>query len=331
MTQKMNEEILTKKFQQALEKIRSAKNILVATHIRPDGDGLASMCALSLLLDKLGKNYHLFCADQAPEHFSFLPNFKKITSKKKFNFFSFDLIIIVDCSALTRTGLADEIVQKKSNQTILEFDHHPPTDNYSDLEIRLPQHSSAAEIIYLFFTVNNIQIGQKAANCLLAGIMTDTGNLLFSSVNEETVKISSALLLRGAAMPKIIKRNNEGKSVAAMKIIGRALEKLYINEKYDLVCSVFTYEEVVELKKEFGEDSAFDAISDIITNLDGIKGSLFLREEEKGVVRGSLRSKLPEINVALLAEKLGGGGHKKAAAFRLNGSIIKTETGWEII
>jgi phosphoesterase RecJ-like protein len=327
----MEEGILKQKFAQALEKICGAKNILVATHIRPDGDGLASMCALSLLLDKLGKTYRLFCADPAPEHFSFLPNFERIKQPKDFDFFSFDLVIILDCSALARTGLADEIVQKKSDQTILEFDHHPPTDNYSDLEIRLSEHSSTAEIIYLFFIANNIQVGQEAANCLLAGIMTDTGNLLFSSVNEETVKISSALLLRGAAMPKIIKRNTEGKSIAALKIIGRAMENLYINEKYDLACAVFTHEEVSELKKEFGENSAFDAISDMINNLDNIKAALFLREEKKGEIRGSLRAKHPSVDVSLLAAKLSGGGHKKAAAFRLEGNIVKTETGWKII
>ncbi len=327
----MEKEILTKKFQQALEKIKQAKNVLITTHIHPDGDGLSSMCALSLLLDKLGKNYRLFCGDPAPEHFSFLPNFEKINLRNGFNFHSFDLTIILDCGALSRTGLSDDLVQKKARQIIIEFDHHPPVDNYADLEIRLPKYSSTAEIIYLFFTANQIQIGREAANCLLTGIMTDTGNLLFSSVNEETVKISSALLLRGADMPKTIKKNFEGRSMAAMKIIGRALEKLRINEQYGLAFSIFTYEEISKLKKEFGENSAFDSISDIINNLDGIKASLFLREEEKGKIKGSLRAKSPNVNVALLAEKLGGGGHKKAAAFRFPGHLVENDSGWKII
>jgi phosphoesterase RecJ-like protein len=59
---------------------------------------------------------------------------------------------------------------------------------------------------------------------------------------------------------------------------------------------------------------------------------LFLRErEEKGKIKGSLRAKSPNVNVALLAEKLGGGGHKKAAAFRFPGHLVKTDSGWKII
>lgn len=323
-------ELLTQKFKQALEKIKQAKNILVVTHIRPDGDGLSSMCALSLLLDKLNKSYRLFCGDPAPEHLSFLPNFKKINSQKNFDFYSFDLTIILDCSALSRTGLGDDIVQKKTDQNIIEFDHHPQVDICSNLSIRMPESSSTAEIVYLFFAANNIKIGQEAANCLMAGIMSDTGNLLFSSVNEETIKISSSLLLRGAAMPKIIKQNSEGHSITGIKIIGQALEKIFINHKYGLACSVFTYEEIKKLKEEFGETNAFDSISDTINNLEGIKASLFLREEEYGKIKGSLRAKDPTVDVSLLAAKLGGGGHKKAAAFRFNGHLIKTDSGWRI-
>jgi bifunctional oligoribonuclease and PAP phosphatase NrnA len=56
-----------------------------------------------------------------------------------------------------------------------------------------------------------------------------------------------------------------------------------------------------------------------------------LREEEPGKIRGSLRSKHPDINVSRLAACLGGGGHPKAAAFRFDGHIVKTENGWKIV
>lgn len=322
---------LQKKFSAAKEKIQAADNILIATHIRPDGDGLSSACALSLYLDRLGKNYRLFCGDSVPEYYSFIPNILKFSPEKNFNFQSFDLIIVIDCGCLSRTELVDEIVLKKPNQTIIEFDHHPKTDDFSDIEIRIPERSSAAEILYLFFRNNGIELDKQIADCLLTGIITDTGSLLFSSVNEETVKIYSALLVEGASMPKIIKKTASNKGLAAMKIWGKILENIKYNSRYDIAYSVLTCEEMRNLKEEFGETGAFDAASDILNNTEGAKAALFLREEKPGKIKGSLRSKHPDIDVSVLAARLGGGGHPKAAAFHFNGQIIKTSDGWKII
>ena len=66
-------------------------------------------------------------------------------------------------------------------------------------------------------------------------------------------------------------------------------------------------------------------------NAENAKASLFLREEAPGKIKGSLRSKHPDINVAKLASYLGGGGHIKAAAFNLEGHIEKTADGWKIV
>ena len=318
-------------FISANEKIRSAKNILLATHERPDGDGLSSVCALTLFLDSLGKKYSCFCADLPSDSFSFLPNINKFSTETNFNFQAFDLIIIIDCGSLSRTKLEEKISQKTSAQTIIEFDHHPKVDDYADLEIRIPAKSSAAEVLYLFFSINNITITPPIANCLLTGIMTDTGNLLFSSVTEKTVEIYSKLLLAGGSLPKTIRQTSNNKGLAALKVWGRILNNLQLNEKYNFAYSVMTLEEVQSFKLKFGGDHVFDAASDILNNVNDVKAVLFLREEAPGKIRGSLRTKYPGVDISRLAKILGGGGHPKAAAFRLDGHIIKTETGgWEI-
>ena len=243
---------------------------------------------------------------------------------------SFDLIIVLDCGCLARTGLQEEISNRGQNQFVIEFDHHPKIEDYSNLEIRAPK-SSAAEVLYHFFTFNDLEIDKNIANCLLTGIITDTGNLLFDSVTEETIRISSALLLRGATFPKITRRTLRNKSLGTMKAWGKILDNLKLNEEYNIAFSVLTYEETKKLKEEFGTENLFDAATDILNNVDDVKAVVFLREEEPGKIRGSLRTKDATINVSKLAAALGGGGHPKAAAFRLSGSIVKTEAGWKII
>jgi|WetSurMetagenome_2_1015567.scaffolds.fasta_scaffold85114_1 bifunctional oligoribonuclease and PAP phosphatase NrnA len=352
----METQQLKPKYIAAYEKIKAAKNILLVTHERPDGDGLATLCAMSVFLDTLGKNQTLYCADPAQEFFSFLPNINKLVSDKFANkatsensprprnsasippqegnnFYAFDLIIVLDCGCLARTGLVEEIKNRDKNQFVIEFDHHPKIDDYSDLEIRATK-SSAAEVLYHFFTFNNLEINKNIANCLLTGILTDTGNLLFDSVTEETIKISSALLLRGATFPKITQKTLRNKSLGAMKAWGKILDNLKLNEKYNIAFSVLSYEEIKKLKDEFGAEdflSATDAATDILNNVDSIKAVIFLREEEPGKIRGSLRSKNLSVDVSRLAAYLGGGGHPRAAAFRLPGNIVKTETGWKIV
>jgi len=322
--------LLKEKILFAYEKIIAAKSILLVTHEHPDGDGLSSLCALAVFLDCLGKNQTLFCADPAQDFFSFLPQIHKITAQKNFNFSEFDLIIVLDCGCLARTKLTEEIKNRGQNQFVIEFDHHPKTDDYSDLEIRALK-SSTAELLYYFFSNNNLEINKNIANCLLTGILTDTGNLLFGAVTKETIKISSAMLLHGATFPKITKYTLQNKSLAALKAWGKILDNLKLNKKYNLAFSVLTYEDIQALKKEFGNKDLLDVATDILNNVDGVKAVVFLREEEKGKIRGSLRTKEAKVDVSRLASFLNGGGHPKASAFRLPGSIMKTKTGWKII
>jgi bifunctional oligoribonuclease and PAP phosphatase NrnA len=321
---------LKDRFIAAGDKIRAAQNILLVTHEHPDGDGLASLCALSFFLSQLGKKQTLFCADPAPDFFSFLPNINQLSSRRNFNFADFDLIIVLDCGTVTRTKLDKEIKSRNNGQFVIEFDHHPKTEDYSDLEIRATK-SSAAEVLYYFFYYNNITITKDIANCLLTGILTDTGNLLFGAVTPETIRIASLMLLSGATFPKITRRIDRNKSLAAMKAWGRILNNLRLNKKYNIAYSVLTFAEIESLKKEYGQDNLLDAATDILNNIDDVKAVVFLREETKGQIRGSLRTKNANVDVSRLATFLGGGGHPKASAFRFPGSIIKTETGWEII
>jgi phosphoesterase RecJ-like protein len=326
----MEIQLLKDKYLAAYEKIKAAKNILLVTHERPDGDGLSSVCALSVFLDKLGKKQTLYCADAAPEIYSFLPGINKFVYAGKIETADYELIIVMDCGSLARTGLGREIAGRRNDQFVIEFDHHPRVEDYSNLEIRAPK-SSAAEVLYHFFVFNNLEIDKNIANCLLTGILTDTGNLLFDSVTEETIRISSALLLRGATFPKISQKTVRNKSLGAMKTWGKILDNLKLNEKYNIAFSVLTYEEIKKLKEEFGTENLFDAATDILNNVDAVKAVVFLREEEPGKIRGSLRSKDPHVDVSRLAALLGGGGHPKASAFRFKGNIVKTENSWKII
>jgi bifunctional oligoribonuclease and PAP phosphatase NrnA len=313
----------------AYNKITEACNILLVTHDRPDADALSSMCTLMELLRIMRKNFTGYCLDQPPYQFNFLPQVEKITSNKNsYQFDDFDLIIALDCGALNRTNLSDEIKTRTKEQFVIEFDHHPKTEDYSDLEIRDFKKSSTTEVLYYLFKTNQIKINKNIATCILTGVLGDTGNFLYPSTSNQTMQIASEMLSFGAQLINAHKSTIKNKSLAGMKLWGLAMSNLEINKKYNFAFSVLTREDLIS-----GEatDEEMEGIAGFLSNLYGVNGLMLLREEDNGLVRGSLRTSDSKVDISILARLLGGGGHRAASGFKINGRIKKTETGYEII
>lgn len=329
----MNEQI-SRLLRQAYSKISEANNILLVTHFNPDGDGLSCVCAMTELMKQLGKNYYAYCHSQPASTFDFLPNLEKIhfhhennQSPDLENFNQYDLIIVFDCGSLNRTKLTEEISNRLPSQFVIEIDHHPKIEDYADLEIRDSQAAATTEIVYHFFKTNQIKINKNIANCLLTGILTDTANFLYPSTSESTIKISSEMLSLGAKLPQITENTLRTKSLSAMKLWGKIMSNLQINPKYNLAFTVLTQS---DLNGGLINNEEIEGLSNFLGNLYGVKGIMLLREEADGTIRGSLRTADQATDLSKLAQKLGGGGHAKAAGFTIDGRLEQTEKGWII-
>ena len=320
--------MLEDKHKKAFNKIKTANNILLVTHYRPDGDALASLCVMSGVLDSLGKKFTAFCQDPAPSQFNFLPNVEKIISdRSKLNFSSFDLIITLDCGDLSRTALVDKIPARKSDQTVIEFDHHPKVDDYADLKIKTVKTSSTSELLYDFCKINKIKISKNIATCVLTGVLTDTGNLMYDNTSDKTIKIASDMLLYGAHLPTILDNTWRNKSVGGMKLWGIAMRRLSVNKKYNIASTVLTRKDFVDTK---ASDEDMEGVPGFLSNLSDVDSLLVLRELDNSQLKGSLRSMNDNVDISKLARKLGGGGHAKASAFMLDAKLVKTGDGYRV-
>ncbi len=319
---------LKEKYKLAYEKIKSAKNILLVTHARPDGDAVSSTCAIMLLLEEMNKKYTASCLHIAPEQLLFLPLAEKIQANlDTLDFSSYDLIIVLDCGSLNRTNLTKQITNRNKDQFVIEFDHHLKIDDYANLEMRIPEASSTAEVLYGFFRVNFLKINKKIANCILTGILTDTGNFLYPSTTDKTVNIASEMLLHGAKYPLIIEETWRNKSLGAMKLWGKAIGGLEINKKYNLAYTVLTKKDIDDCGCS---DEEMEGISGFLSNLYGVNGLMLLREVEGGAIKGSLRTSHPDVDISKLANHLGGGGHKKASGFFMSGKLKSVNGSWKV-
>ncbi len=332
---------LTEKFQFAYEKIRSSRRLLIVSHVSPDADALSSIGAMIEVARPLSLDISAYADKKPVGAYAFIPNEALVFSELPENLELFDTIIILDCGSIARTGLESGLRKmiKDNNEGrlikrpfIMEFDHHQPQEAYADLEIRLPEKASTTEIIYHFLKANNLEITKELANCILIGLMTDTGHFMHANSSKEAIAVSSEMLLRGASIPKIISHTVNNKSFGSLKVWGRAMENMHFNTETGLASSGLSVSDLEELVSE-DTDLGLDIFGDIVSflsRLADVKVALLMREEG-GRVKCSLRANDDGADVEAIARGFGGGGHKKAAGFSLEGRLARTEKGWKVV
>lgn len=319
---------ISRKYKRAFERIKNSQKILLVTHGKPDGDAISSLCAMMILCSDLGKDFTAFCLDPVPASLRFLPLSERIKNDKtELDIPAYDLIVALDCGSLGRTYLAAEIGKRKGHQYAIEFDHHPRIDDYADLEIRLTEAASTSELLYYFFKANFVKLDKRLANCILTGILTDTSNFLYPSTTDKTVAIASEMLLHGAKFPLITEETWRNKSIAAMKLWGRAIGSLEINKRYNIAFAVLTETDIAECQCS---EEEMEGIAGFLSNLYGVNGLVLIRAAGKGLIKGNLRTSEPGIDMAKLAHRLGGGGHRAAAGFSFPGFIRRENERWVI-
>jgi len=330
------------KLQLAYQKIVAAKRILIVGHVSPDADAISSIGAMIEITRSLGLETYAYADHKPNGTYNFIANENLISSEEPADLRIYDIILILDCGSISRTGLELRLrnllqaaVEGKisARPYIIEFDHHEHQETYADLEIREAHKASTTEIIYHFLKANNRPITKVLADCILIGLMTDTGHFLHANSSREALAVSSEMLLRGASLPKIINKTIHNKSFATLKVWGRALENMKFNPDTGFASSALLENELAELLTVAEKESHVDLFGDIVSFmscLSEVRVALLLREEN-GKIKGSMRTVSDEIDVAKIAQNWGGGGHKKAAGFSIEGRLMATETGWKVI
>ena len=173
-----------------------------------------------------------------------------------------------------------------------------------------------------------MRITPRIATALLTGMYTDTGGFQYSNTSEETMQNAADLMRRGGRLNKIVQHISHQKSVAHLKLVGIALERLLVGWNGRCGISILTHADVLTAG---AKDEDLTGVVNELNVLNGIDFVLLLTEMTPGEIRGSLRtSDSSRFNVARLARALGGGGHPRAAGFSLPGSLITSESGWRI-
>ena len=308
-----------------LKTVKKAKNILINIHPHPDLDSVSSALAFKKIIEQIDskKKVLIVSPEAIKEDFSFLGEEVgkiKVIDFSSFDFSSFDLFLILDASSEDRvTGSKKIFLPKKIKKIVI--DHH--LDNRIEGDIKLIEDKACAtcEILFKLFLDWRIKIDRHLATLILAGITGDTVFFRYFSDVKNQWRIVEHLLNLDADF-NLIRKNYFSYSLPFLQFLGEFLRRLKIekikNKKF--VWAAMSFEEY----QKFGLPATGQSfVADLF--LAAIKEADFgflILEKEKNKLSISFRSK-PEINVAAIAQKLGGGGHRNAAGATVEGEFEK--------
>lgn len=292
-----------------LEILRKGERFLVCSHARPDGDAVGSMLALGMFIEQLGKHADLVMADQVPKIYCGLPGADRIRVTQTVDG-SYDAVILLECDGLQRTG-----VYGLEQHFLVNIDHHMSGREYANVNWIDRDATSVGELVHRLAKAGGAKTTPEMANCLYTTVLTDTGGFCYGSMQASTFGLAQELVVAGADPVRIAQEVYFSTPASKLMLLGSALRNL--NCKGRLAWLWVTQEDVV---RACANDEDCEGIVNFGLCVSGVEAAAFLRELPEGCIRIGLRSK-GKVNVAAIAERLGGGGHEGAAGCTLAGPL----------
>lgn len=294
---------------QVVELIENKQNFAITTHVRPDGDGIGSSLGLCWLLRSLGKDAEVIVRDGIPVSYRQLPGAEEIKQVSEVNG-KYDAIFVIECSDLTRPG-----INGLEKQITVNIDHHATSEHFGTINWIDSTASAVGEMIYNLCKAIGGRITREIAECVYLALVTDTGSFHFSNTTERTLKVASELVKVGVKPAQISEAVYNSYPWSRIELMRQVLSTV----KRDAGGRVAWMRQTLEMSEKAGAvDGDNNGFVNIPLAAKEVEAVVYMRETFSGIYRVSLRSK-NGINVARVAEKFGGGGHKNAAGCRVEG------------
>jgi phosphoesterase RecJ-like protein len=310
-------------YKAAKDLIAAAKNILITTHFRPDGDACGCVRAMMDGLKSQGKEVKgLFLSPLASWYEAMFETRVSVLNndiKKEMlaaYYANVDLIIIVDTNSYVQLPGLEEWL-KSSGKKILVIDHHITGDGLGTVELIDTAASAAGEIVYDFFKVAQWPITARVAESIFIAIATDTGWFKYGNADSRIFHTASELIQAGAKPNEIYRTMYQSFTSSRLKLMIRMLEHLELHENGRIATQYI-------LRKDFDETGSSgpdtENLIDECQRIQTVEVATLFVELAEGKFRCSLRSK-GNVDVRAIAQKYGGGGHTLASGVNLEGPL----------
>ena len=270
------------------ELIDDSEKILIISHTAPDGDAIGSSLAAMHVLMSIGKDARVLVPDQPLANLRNLPGAKEITDACRYPDFAAklfdesDLVLCLDFNEPKRVDRVAPLLESCKAPKVL-IDHHLHPSDFAEVSISHPEMSSTCYLLFRVLCRLELFnfIDKNAAECLLAGIMTDTGNFSYNCSDPELYIVVSELLKKGADRDRLYSRLFNTFSANCLRLNSYALlNKMELFESKGAALITLSREELNRFHYSKGDT---EGLVNRPLSIPGIRYSAFLREESEYV------------------------------------------------
>lgn len=305
--------------QAVARRIAASDRPILTSHVRLDGDAVASELALAHSLAAMGKRPVIVHDGDIPKVFKFLPGIAQFVPDAP-GPLEGDLAVVLDCPTRKRIGkVADRLPMTAD---VVRIDHHRSDEEVGDLEWVAPSASSVGEMLYELLADQGWPLSPEAATCLYVAIVTDTGRLSFPNTSPRTVHVCARLMEAGADHVGANDALYRSEDWELMQLRAEAVQGM----KRAMDGKVAVMRLTREMLNRYGvRPLDIQEFSDIPRAVTGVRVGVFLREmTQPGMVKISLRG-CGDVDLRPVAREFGGGGHAEAAGCETRGDLDAVE------
>ena len=307
------------KFDEIGRVLREHNRFAILSHVRPDGDALGCQIALALSLQQLGKEVRVWNEDGMLEKYSFLPR-AELLNKPPAAPEDVDVAIALDTAIQNRLGTAFAAV--RSAKMWINIDHHLSNPGYGDLVYVDPTAPATGQIIFDLIKNQGFPFNREIAENLFAAISTDTGSFQYPKTSARTFEIAAQLVCTGIDVGRLNQQLYENYPRRRIELLRELLGTMRFASG-DRVASFSLSLKTAAALQVLPEDN--EGLIDHLRAIRGVIVAVFFEEMSDGKVRVSMRSKTDDIDVCVICQKFGGGGHTLAAGARVRGTLAEVE------
>jgi len=297
------------------------RRVVLTTHVNADGDGVGSEVALWYLLTARGLRASIANPTSIPDRFHFLlPAGADHSERAAREIESADVVVVLDISDVSRLGdLARAITQ---SHAVACIDHHVSGGSLpGGPRLVAPEAAATAELVFDFASALEWPLCPEAARALYVGILTDTGGFRFANTTPRVLRVAGALLERGVDPESIYESVYASSPEGRVRLTAEVLGTLVVEPQHGLAW-VTVPPDALQRHRATADD--LDGIVEYPRSIAGVRLAMLFRQLANGKVKVSFRS-LGDVDVADLAHRFGGGGHRKAAGASLEGSLADAQ------
>lgn len=296
-----------------IDRLKKEDTFYLISHMLPDGDSIGSLLAMGEGLRIIGKKVTLFTPGHIPRKYSFLKGAELVRHEVAIDDPEIT-VLVLDSSDPDRLGIFKEAVMNSKN--VINIDHHVTNQRFGTLNLVDSSAAATGEIVYNILEELQVPINESIAESLYVAISTDTGSFKYENTSSNTHRVIAALLENGINPGSISHMIFDERPLSFYMLLKEALSSLEMYEGRSLA--------VMTLSKDIKERSGatsddLEGIVNYTRNIEGIElGILFYVDGDREVKVG-FRSKV--LDVSVLAGRLNGGGHIRAAGARIEGDF----------